>query len=116
MARQNDKTDLWTVVSVMEVTGVLAGKSFSITGHLAKPRKEIIEIIEQAGGRFEDRPRYGCNYLICNHDWNPNSTVAPKKSSKLIEAERNRVKVISEDQFCQMLIDAEAQRSQGDQV
>ena len=110
MARQNEKTDLWTVVAVMEVTGSLKGKTFAITGHLAKPRKEIIEIIEQAGGRFEERPRYGTQFLITNQDWNPNSTVQPKKSSKLIEAERNGTKVISEDEFCKMIIDAEGER------
>lgn len=108
MARVNDKTDLWTIISVMEITGVLTGKSFSITGHLAKPRKEIIEVIQQGGGTFMERPQLGCNFLICNHDWNPNSTIKPKKSSKLLEAERNRVKVISEDEFCQLIIEADS--------
>lgn len=110
MARQNDKTDLWTVVEVMEVSGALTGKRFSITGHLAKPRKDIINIIQQAGGIFEERPRWGVHFLICNHDWNPGTTIKPKKSSKLIEAERNGIRVISESEFCQMLIDADAAR------
>lgn len=106
MARKNEKTDLWTVVEVMEVSNALKGKSFSITGHLGVPRDRVVKIIETAGGTFEERPRYGTNYLITNKDWNANSTVAANKSSKLIEAERNGIKIISEDQFCQMIIDS----------
>jgi len=105
MARKNEKTDLWTVVEVMEVSNALKGKRFSITGHLGLPRDRVVKIIETAGGQFEERPRYGTNYLITNKDWNANSTVAKGKSSKLIEAERNGIKIISEDQFCQMIID-----------
>jgi len=105
MARANEKSDLWAVVEVMEVTQGLKGKSFSITGHMGVPRPRVIKIIEMAGGRFEERPRYGTNYLITNRDWNTGTTVDPKKSSKLIEAEKNRIKVISEDEFCQMIID-----------
>lgn len=105
MARVNDKTDMWTVIEVMEVSNALKGKTFSITGHLGRPRDVIVKIIETAGGKFEPRPRYGVNFLITNKDWNKGSTVDPKKSSKLIEAERNRIKIISEDEFCQMVID-----------
>jgi NAD-dependent DNA ligase len=83
----------------------LKGKTFSITGHLGLKRPEIVQIIETAGGHFEERPRFGVNYLITNKDWNKGSTVDPKKSSKYIDAERNRIKIISEDQFCQMIID-----------
>lgn len=105
MARKNEKTDLWTVVEVMEVSQALKGKRFSITGHLGVPRDRVVKIIETAGGQFEERPRYGTHYLITNKDWNANSTVAKGKSSKLLEAERNGIKIISEDQFCQMVID-----------
>lgn len=105
MAKNNDCTALWQVVQVMEVSNALKGKTFSITGHLGLKRPEIVSIIETAGGRFEERPRYGVNYLITNKDWNKGSTVEAKKSSKYIDAERNRIKIISEDEFCQMLID-----------
>jgi NAD-dependent DNA ligase len=105
MAKKNDLTDMWEVVEVMEVSNALKGKVFSITGHLGRKRHEIVKIIETAGGRFEERPRYGVHYLITNRDWNKGSTVDPNKSSKFIEAERNRVKIISEEQFCQMIID-----------
>ncbi len=105
MARQNDQTDMWTVIEVMEVSNALRGRTFSITGHMGRPRDVIVKIIETAGGRFEPRPRRGTNYLITNRDWNRGSTVEAKKSSKLIEAERNGIKIISEDEFCQMVID-----------
>ena len=105
MARNNEATSLWVVVEVMEVSNALKNKRFSITGHLGLPRDRVVKIIETAGGQFEERPRYGTNFLISNLDWNANSTVEAKKSSKLIEAERNGVKLISESQFCQMIID-----------
>jgi NAD-dependent DNA ligase len=105
MARNNEKTDLWTVVEVMEVSNALKGKIFSVTGHVGVTRDRLIKIIETAGGQFEPRPRHGVHYLITNKDWNRGSTVEAKRSSKLIEAEKNRIKIISEDQFCQMIID-----------
>ena len=105
MARTNEKTDMWTVIEVMEVSNALKGKTFSITGHLGRARDVIVKIIETAGGTFEPRPRRGTTYLITNKDWNRGSTVEATKSSKLIEAERNGIKIISEDQFCQMIID-----------
>jgi NAD-dependent DNA ligase len=106
MARQNEKTDMWTVIEVMEVSNALRGKSFSITGHLGRPRPVIVKIIETAGGRFEAEPRRGVTYLITNRDWNKGSTVEAKRSNKLIAAERLGIKIISEDEFCQLIIDA----------
>ena len=105
MARNNDASDLWKVVQVMEVSNALKGKSFSITGHLGLKRPEIVQIIETAGGRFEERPHYGTYGLITNKDWNAGSTNDPKKSSKLIQAERNGIKIFSEAEFCQLIID-----------
>lgn len=105
MAKQNDCSDLWRVVQVMEVSNALKGKRFSITGHLGLKRPEIVQIIETAGGQFEERPRFGTNFLITNKDFNKGSTTDPNKSSKMIEAERNRIKIINEAEFCQMIID-----------
>jgi BRCT domain type II-containing protein len=105
MAKNNESTPLWQIVSVMEVTNALKGKSFSITGHMGLPRAEIVKIIETAGGVFEERPRFGTYGLITNKQWNAGSTVDPKKSSKLIEAERNRIRIFSEAEFCQLIID-----------
>ena len=105
MAKQNECSDLWKVCQVMEVSNALKGKVFSITGHLGLKRPEIVQIIEQAGGSFEERPRYGVHFLITNKEWNKGSTIDPKKSSKFIEAERHRIKIITEEVFCQMVID-----------
>ena len=106
MAKNNDFTDLWAIVDVMEVSDALKGKSFCITGHMGRKRDDIVRIIETAGGRFEERPKYGTTYLITNKDWNKGSTVLATKSSKFVEAERNRVKIITEEAFCNMLIAA----------
>jgi len=105
MAQLTDCTDMWQVVLVMEVSNALKGKVFSITGHLGVKRDDIIRVIETAGGTFEPRPRRGVHYLITNKQWNKGSTVTETKSSKLIEAEKNGIKIISESQFCQMIID-----------
>ena len=107
MAERTESTDMWEIALVMEPSNALKGKSFSITGHLGLPREDIVRIIETAGGRFESRPKYGTNYLITNRSWNANSTVEKGKSSKLIEAERNGVKIINEGQFCRMVIDGD---------
>jgi len=111
MARtKTDEANLAAVIDVMEITGVLKGKTFSITGHLGRPREEIVAIIQRAGGAFEERPKnvWGRErFLITNKDWNANSTVQPKKSSKLIEAERNGWKILSENEFYTMLIDGD---------
>ena len=113
MARINELTNLATVLEVMECGGTLKGKVFSITGHLARPRKDIISIIEQAGGRFEEQPRWGVNYLITNKDFNAGSTIKPNKSSKMIKAEQNGIKLISESQFYDMIMKADAARPEG---
>lgn len=106
MARTNDLSDLWLVIEVMEVTNAFHGKSFSITGHLGRKRSEIVTIIERAGGRFNKSMDFGTSYLITNHDWNSGSTVHDGTSRKLLKAQRNGTKVISEEEFCQMLIGA----------
>ena len=105
MARTNDETDLWTVVEVMEVSNALKGRAFSVTGHVGVTRPRLIKIIETAGGRFEPEPRRGVYALITNRDWNRGSTVEAKRSNKLIKAERMGIKIISEKEFCQMIID-----------
>lgn len=106
MAKKNDFTDLWAVVDVMEVTNAFRGKSFSITGHLGRKREDIVAIIERAGGRFDKNPDYGTTYLITNRDWNARSTVRTGASKKLLKAQRNGTKIISEEEFCNMLIES----------
>jgi len=106
MAKQNEFSNLWDVAEVMEVTGAFKGKSFSITGHLGRPRDAIVKIIEQAGGVFHKTPEWGTTYLITNREWNAGSTVREGTSRKLLKAQRNGTKIISEKQFCEMLIAA----------
>lgn len=108
MARKNEKSDFWAVVEVLEPSGVLRGKSVSVTGHLGVPRKDFIRIVETAGGIFNDTPVWGTTYLVTNMDWNAGTTVDPKKSLKLKKAEQNRIKVISEEDFCKILMEGDA--------
>ena len=100
-------TDLATVVEVLEVEDVLKEKRFSITGHLGKPRKDIVRIIEQAGGYFDKTPTHNTDYLITNLDWNEGSTVTKGASRKLLKAKALGVKIISEKQFFEMLTEVE---------
>lgn len=104
MARISELTPIAVAIEVMGCGGALKGKVFSITGHLARLRKDIISIIEQAGGRFEERPKYGVNFLITNKDWNKNSTVTAKASSKLLDAQRNGIRIITEQEFYDIII------------
>lgn len=104
MAKQTECTDMWAVVQVMEVSDVLKGKSFSVTGHVGIPRKELIRIIETAGGQFNDRPKWGTTYLVTNRAFNEGSTIEKGKSTKIMEAERNGIRVISEKQFCNLVL------------
>jgi len=104
MARINELTDMATIVEVMEVQNALRGKRFSITGHLGRPRKEIVAIIEQAGGVFDKAPVWGTNYLITNNDWNKGSTITKGASRKLLKAQDIGVKILSEQEFYDMLI------------
>lgn len=103
MARKNEMTDLGDVVEVMEVTDTLRGKSFCCSGHLGKPRKEIHKMIVQAGGEVMSSSGLGYGYLITNADFNKGA-VSGKKSSKILKAERNGTKIITEKEFYDMLI------------
>jgi len=104
MARVNENTPIATVIEVMEVQNALKRKRFSITGHLGRPRKDIVAIIEQAGGIFDKTPVWGTHYLITNLDWNTGSTVRKGASRKLLKAMNKGIKIISERQFYDMLI------------
>lgn len=105
MARINEMTDLATIIEVMEVQNALKRKRFSITGHLGRPRKEIVAIIEQAGGTFDKSPTWGTNFLITNSDWNKGSTIRKGASRKFIKAQEQGIKIISEQVFYDMLIE-----------
>jgi NAD-dependent DNA ligase len=103
MARVNEHTDMATIVEIMEVGNALKGKRFSITGHLGRPRKEIVAIIEQAGGYFDKAPVWGTHFLITNKDWNKGSTITSGASRKLLAAHDKGIKIISEAKFYEMI-------------
>ena len=106
MARINEHTDMATIVEIMEVRNALRGKRFSITGHLGRPRKEIVAIIEQAGGHFDKSPVWGTTYLITNKDWNKGSTIAKGASRKLLAAHDKGIEIISEAKFYEMICES----------
>lgn len=91
------------VHEVLEPDGTtLKGKSFSITGHLGKPRKQIVSLIEAGGGEFHKEPSWNTQYLITNLDWSE-GTVKGGASKKLEKAVRNGTKIIAETKFFEML-------------
>jgi BRCT domain type II-containing protein len=104
MARKGSEGEATaTVLDVMEITGVLKGKSFSITGHMGLPRDQVVAIIEKAGGTFHKTPTYFTTFLVTNSDWNSGSTIASGTSRKLEAAKRNGTKIISEAALYDMI-------------
>jgi len=107
MARPNsEQASTAVVLDVMEITNVLKGEAFSITGHLGLPRNQVIELIEKAGGIFHKSPQWNTKYLITNRDWNADSTIAPGTSRKLEAARAKGTKIISEKTLYKMISDA----------
>lgn len=104
MAEKTECTDLWNILLVLESSNVLKGKRISVTGHLGVKRTEFIQVIEMAGGEFVEQPRYGTHFLVTNKSWNEGSTVEAKASSKLLKAQREGIKIISEKKFCELIL------------
>ena len=110
MARINEFTNLGLIAEILEVEGSLTKERygrdyplrFCITGHLGRPRKDMVALIKQAGGEYYSTPKYLVDYLITNNDWTKNST--GKVSAKVLKAQRNGVKVIGEQEFYDMLM------------
>ncbi len=71
----------------------IAGLTFVITGTLPKPRHEIIEMIEKAGGKVSSSVSKQTNYLI----------VGEEPGSKLTKAQSLGVKIISYEELLKML-------------
>jgi NAD-dependent DNA ligase len=106
MARTNEFTKLAEVVEVMEVpSGCFNKMRICITGHLGKPRHEIVRLIEQGGGVFHDTVKYDTTHLLTNADW---TTINGKTSSKYDKAKKYGCKFISEADFFSMMTSAEA--------
>jgi NAD-dependent DNA ligase len=112
MAKQTESTDILNVMAVNEDTSnALRGKRVSFTGHLGLTRDEMVKFIEANGGRFDESPKYGTHYLVTNREWNKGSTITEKKSRKLIAAEQNGVKILSEKEFLDMVFALQAKES-----
>jgi NAD-dependent DNA ligase len=109
MARQNENTAVLDMIEVMEVEGKpLARMRICVSGHLAKPRKEVISLIEQGGGEFHSTMKYYTTHLLTNADWTKNSVDGT--SSKFKKAREYGVKIINEEQFLAMLTGSSEER------
>jgi DNA ligase (NAD+) len=85
------------VVDVVEASGPLVGKTFCLTGAMpsGRKRKEVVEIIEAAGGEFKSSVGKGLGYLIIA---DPSS-----QSSKAVKARKLGTQCISEDELMEMI-------------
>lgn len=73
----------------------LAGLSFVITGVFSKhSREELKELIETNGGKNVSGVSAKTNYLLAGDDCGP---------SKLEKADKLKIKIISEDEFLNMI-------------
>lgn len=71
----------------------LAGQIFVITGTLSRPRNEFVRLIEAAGGKTTGSVSSKTNYLLAGEN----------AGSKLTEAQRHGVKVLTEEAFFQLI-------------
>jgi len=76
-----------------EVTGKLTGKSFCITGTLSKGRKEIQEMVKNAGGIVKDSVSKDLSFLVVGDD----------AGSKREKAVKLGITILSEAQLMEML-------------
>jgi len=112
MAKQNESSDILNVMAVNEDTSnALRGKRVSFTGHMGMKRDEMVKFIENHGGRFDETPKWGTTYLVSNGDWNKGSTITPKKSRKVLAAEANGVKVITEKELVDIVFAFQAREA-----
>lgn len=108
MARVNAMTDMSVIAEVMEVRDAFKGMKICITGHLGRKREDIVKLIESGGGVFHDNIKaWNTTHLLTNADWTKNS-INGKVSGKFAKAQQYRIKIISEQQFYDMMLAAEA--------
>lgn len=104
MAKQNESSDILNVMAVNEDTSTaLRGRRVCFTGHMGMTRDEMSKFIEAHGGWVHDGIKGDTNLLVTNREWNKGSTITEKKSSKLIKAERQGVRVVSEKDLLDMV-------------
>lgn len=87
-----------SVAAAAAASGIFAGKTLVVTGTLVKyKRDEIEELITRHGGRASGSVSAKTDYLVAGE----------KAGSKLEKAQKLGVKVLSEDEFEQLLNEAE---------
>ncbi len=77
-----------------KTTGVLAGKSFVITGTLSQQRGHFKKLVEQNGGKVSNSVSKKTDFLLCGED----------AGSKLEKARSLKVEVIDESRFNELLM------------
>ena len=81
--------------SALQVSDVLAGKTFVVSGVFLKfGRDEIKSVIEQHGGKVSGSVSAKTSYLLAGDEAGP---------SKLEKAEKLNVKVLTEAEFIQLI-------------
>lgn len=76
------------------VSNVLDGKSFVVSGIFSKPRNEIKDLIEKNGGRNVGSISAKTDYVLAGENMGP---------AKLKKAEKLNIPILSEEEFVQML-------------
>ena len=71
----------------------ISGKIFVITGTLSKPRDSFKELIQSLGGAVSSAVSSKTDYLLCGDD----------AGSKLTKANELGIKVLSEDEFNELI-------------
>ena len=77
-----------------KVKGNLSNSSFCFTGTMSIPRAKLQKMVEDAGGEVKKSVVKGLSYLVSNEDSSSNKSQAAKKLN---------VKVITEQQFIEIL-------------
>lgn len=69
----------------------------SMTGRLSMPRAEFVKLIRAVGGTWDEHPTWGTAYLIVG------DTSIHGRTQKMREAEARGTKIISEEDFVEMI-------------
>lgn len=72
-------------------------RSISMTGRLSMPRAEFVKLIRAVGGTWDEHPTWGTAYLIVG------DTSIHGRTQKMREAEARGTKIISEEDFIEMI-------------
>lgn len=100
--KKTENTKMFDVIQVMEIAGQpFAGMNIAITGHLSKPRSEIEGLIRAGGGTTTSVINQLCTHLLTNLQWNGDAI-----SSKFKKAQKYRVKIMTEDEFIDIIAKA----------